>query len=254
VAKKTLTNSQPETLPVVAPANTVALTPTAAQTPYVVFASRKSAKWDDVKAADPTVNEGDPVLMRPEPLTPFKLAPFEFILIHGEHLWTINESAPPYRALEVSFTEQKDYAAGWCEAYEALVLVRVGKGYVPARVSAHRAQCAGFKIAAGCLQPMSEGGPPLIMSDEWYRRSPAHKDTEKIAMLQARYINIAKPTSGTTRSGKNAGSVWRGMKSSQSPLTVEEAEQVVAATKTPAFEAVSAAYEKRVAELKAMVK
>lgn len=249
MAKKTLVNptaTQPETATAVVPApgNTVALTPTSAQTPYVVFANKKSEKYDDFRAADATVKEGDPILVRPEPLQPVKLDPLQFILVAGEHLWIMAEKAPPWSALQVSLTEQR--GADWCETYEALLLVRTGAKWTPARVSARRAQCNGFKTAAAMLS----GNPPLVMTDEWLTRSDAHKATAKIDMLAARFVSTGRLTSATGKSGMP----WHGCKSSQSPLTQEEADQVVAATKTPAFEATAASYQKRVDELKALVK
>lgn len=252
MAKKTLVNPNPEpTSTAVAtplPSGAVTVQPTAAATPYVVFANRKAEKWDEYKAVFPDLKEGEPLLIRPAPLTPLRLTPMRFAMVQGEHLWTQNETAPPYAATQASLTEQR--GQGWTECYEAVILIDLGGKFLPARVSARRALCGAFKTAAQMLASDGET-PPLVNTDEWFGRSPAHKATAKVPTLAARVLN--KVTTGSA-TAKTTGNVYFTAKASQEPATAEESAAIETALNSPAMKAVAEAYWKRVGELRALVK
>lgn len=251
MAKKTLVNPTPETTTTevaTQPAGTVAVQPTAAQTPYVVFANRKAEKWDEYKALFNDLKEGEPVLVRPSPLTPVRLTPFRFALVQGEHIWTQNETSSPYAATLASLTERR--GDDWTECYEAVILIDFNGKFTPARVSARRALVGAFKTAAQMLA--SDGDtPPLVNQEEWFARSPAHRATGKVKTLAARVLN--KVTTGSA-TAKSTGNLYFFAKSTQEPATADESAAIEAALETPAMKAVAEAYWKRVGELRALVK
>lgn len=55
--------------------------------PFVAFASTKSPAYARILMACPDVQEGDPILLAPEPAPPQKLVPFRFFLLHATQYW-----------------------------------------------------------------------------------------------------------------------------------------------------------------------
>lgn len=164
-----------------------------ASSPWMTFAHHNRAdEWKRITQVNPGAQEGDMFLMRPDSVTP--LNPAKVGWLCHKQVWALTNPAGEVTA--VSLKEMPNYR----EIVEAVVLVYLPDGIVPANVTFKTTKCPAAKTLADALQEASD---PV----KWGEKSPAHRETLVCQQPFMRFygeINLLPP-----RTSKSSGLPYR---------------------------------------------
>lgn len=162
--------------------------PTVSRVPFVIFATPKSSLWGKVTAACPGVQDGDPVLMRPEPATPLRLVPFRFNLVNANQYWAVTADDG---TLVKTFQEKPDVPGKIDEYIETVLLVYTADGIVCARCTWKNTKLPAIHLAAKALS--------LAATDEWAKQGPDYAASVRAPKPFMRFTCSATPVVRTAR-------------------------------------------------------
>lgn len=136
--------------------------------PYVIFATPKSERlWPLLVATNIGVQDGDPVLVQPEPMKPIRLSPFRFMLVAANQFYAVyNQDGSLMKTLgdrkPVGSAENEEYGVN----VDSVIVVF-------AEGTAFAARC-NFKTTKS--QPGERASEALRMAGtpEWRKLSPDH--------------------------------------------------------------------------------
>lgn len=208
--------------------------------PYVIFANKKSEKWDDMAAQIRGLQEPNPVLINNG--TYEKLVPFKFHLMRAQQLWV--ERQQGREPVSVLRSRPTGRGAPQIEEIHAIVLVYAQDGVVPATTTFKRALCKGANVAASELKLVSD--PATI--GRWIDRSPEHQAAARIDLPPARFTVSLTTHMHPPKYGDNP---YPQSEASCAPTTVADWAQLQAFfdNEYELFKQVEALYESRLEEL-----
>jgi hypothetical protein len=181
--------------------------------PYVAFATPKSALFQRMQLAIPSVKDGDPVLVRDEPYPPLALAPFVFYVL-AVHKY--NATTDDGGFLVETGDGLKD------EYYDSVILVQTPAGLVPARSTAKNTKKDFAAIAKRALE--------MAGTPEWPTLSPAHAASIAAEQPWMRFKVQVTLRAGT--SGKGRKNIYTS--ATVIPTTADEHAMLRAFVKDPA--------------------
>jgi hypothetical protein len=145
--------------------------------PYVTFVNAKKKIYPALCRQLPSLREGDPVLILPDPGAPVRLSPLKYFLVGREQFWGKYNADGVLTHYSAS---QPDKTAKFTEIMETVALVFVGpKLLVPASIRFKGAQIPGVSPATRALD---EAKLPL-----WIKKSEEHATTAAIEVSWARF-------------------------------------------------------------------
>lgn len=160
--------------------------------PIITFAHPKRAdEWAKLIAKFKSVNEGDMYFVGDEL---HKLDVAKLSLVCCMQYWSL--SNPAGEMQKATFSQQPH---PWKEHIEAVVLVYLPNGVVPANVCFKTTKCPGAKTLSDAL--IQASGP------EWGKESPAHELTLRLTQPFMRFYGNV--TLGPTRTSKSSGLPYR---------------------------------------------
>jgi hypothetical protein len=243
-ATATATAVTPIDLPDVFETTALDVIATKTRTPYVVFAQPKATdQWTSFATKLPGLQDGDQVLVYPEPGPVVKLQPMRFTMVACKQYWAQKDGAG--NRLAVSAT-QKPKHEKWSEEVHAACIIYVQKDgsteAVPAGCTFKTVKCpAALSVK---LQIEAAEKP------EWAQQSEAHKMA--FAALSKPFLRVVGSVSINKRTS-GAGFSYTGARAIVSPATPAEwmaLKNLIEAEdgKTKLAELASA-YKQRLAEL-----
>lgn len=159
--------------------------------PYVQFISSKGQSFGEVARQIPSIQDGDPILVRAKAAT--KLNPFRFYLAAAfQHFSMVDTMGCIVKATLDSTVARSDRA--WQEHIEALIIVVLDDELVPARCTFKTTKTNAAHTAIKTLREIREE------PEEWAKRSPEHKLTVKVPLDWARFTTTVTLKRGTSRS------------------------------------------------------
>lgn len=220
----------------------VAVGPSFQTTPYVAFASSKSDSFAKYMLTNRDLQDGDPVLVRPEPLLPLKLSPFRFYLLKAVQFWAQVDGSGQI----VKTTSDKDATVGdrsWVEHIETLVLVVLPDALVPARVRFKSTKTNAIHTAIDARRLADN-------DEEWGNLSPDHKASLVAKDSWARFTCIVRMKPGVS---KSSGFKYVAAYGAIQPTVNADWQQIVKAAMEPEFnrllEATDSAFDSLLAEM-----
>lgn len=228
-------------------------------TPYIVFATSKSAKlWPVMSAAIQGLETDETVLLRPEPKRPVRLSPLRFHLLAAFQYWAQFDQAdfrPNAARLE---PPEEGTMREWAEQIESVVLAYHGEKLVPASIRWGKTKCGGAHKAIAALRncsKVSEGGIEGAF-EEWGALSADHKLTQGVPVNWARFVAQCKVLGGKT--SKTSGFRYAPSTSLIFPATAGElkivSDSFADAEFVKSLDAVKARYEREVETIRALSK
>lgn len=143
--------------------------PTKTIVPYVVFAQPKATdQWTDLAGKIPGLQDGDPVLVFPEPTPPVVLRPMRFTMVACRQYWVQKD---PGGAVIGTSSESKPRTDRWNEHVLAACIVYVQRG---SDVEAVPASCVFKTVKCGAALSVKTQ-IDAAAKIEWAEQSPAHK-------------------------------------------------------------------------------
>lgn len=187
--------------------------PTRSPVPYVVFAQPKATEqWTEFATKLPGLQDGDQIMVHPEPGGVERLQPMRFTMMQCKQYWVSKD--PAGNRLGAS-AEPHVRQAGWAEEVLAACLVYVPRG---GGVEAVPASCV-FKTVK-CPAALSvKLQIDAAEKPEWADQSPAHKMA--FAALAKPFLRVV----GSVTTGKrtsSGGYGYVGARSIVSPATPAE--------------------------------
>lgn len=151
--------------------------------PYVVFAQPKATEqWTSLVTKLPGIQDGDQVLVYPDPDPPVRLQPMRFTMISCKQFW-VKKDAQGQSQGKPSLTPMPR-AEGWKEEVFAACIVYVQRGgdleAVPASCVFKTVKCGaalGLKLQIDAAEKV-----------EWAEQSPAHKMA--FAAFKSAYLRV----------------------------------------------------------------
>jgi hypothetical protein len=248
MAKQSLASREPglTTLPETGPITVVR--PLGEQTPYVVFAHPMSrVLWPKLSQAIAGLDEGDTVLVLPEPQRPVKLSPMRFMLLAAFQYWgRVTDTGELTAARTEPPTEDK---REWKEQIESVLLVFAENRIIPAGMLWKTTKCGGVHRAIDALKLAAN-------LEEWGKQSADHKLTLAVPVVWGRFVAQTKLAGAKT--AKGSGYTYRPATSLIFPTTAAEMKLLSDSFADDGFSAamnaVQKRYEFRVSEVTSMTK
>jgi len=211
-------------------------------TPYVVFAQPKAGdQWKGLLRHFPDLNDGDPVLVYPEPRKPERLSPFRCTLLHAKQYWSVVDKNQQGKELSQHAAEPD---AGSLKAnegvaeriYTALIVYKDGAA-IPATCLAKTVKCGAFVTLNEAVK--------MAMTPDWARNGADYE-----ASVAACASPFARVVAQITVSGKPGnGNPYFPARAHISASGVAEW-KALAELDPAALEAVAEAYQRFVGDLK----
>ncbi len=134
--------------------------------PYVVFAHPMAKTlYPKILSSCPGVEEGDPVLILPEPANPVHLNPYKFYLVHAwQHFSTLDNIGNIVKMTLDAEKARRD--KDWKEFIETVVIVQTPTGLVPARCT--------FKTTKANAAHRGIEARVTAAGADWSKKSPEH--------------------------------------------------------------------------------
>lgn len=194
---------------------------TSGGSPYVGFASPKSPKWDTLKAAIPTLKDGDPYYNDPKQ-GPILLAPLRYHLIQYAQYWAkLDENNKPVRVLA---EDPRNWGHECKEHVETVILAFIGDRVVPTVATFRSVKAGGVTEGIKALK--------LAATPDWAKKSPEHKSSMAVAEAFGRFVVTVETF---TETAKGTGRKMVKAKSTVKPVTPAEAKLLLDSANTPEF-------------------
>lgn len=169
--------------------------PSQSSVPYVTFASPKSKLWTTQSAAIPGLQEGDPILMRPN-VDPVRLQPFKFHLLTDRQFFAVTAQDG---SLVKTFDKDNrpDTKTTRTDEYvETVLLVYLPDGLVFARCTFKGAKCPAAHKAGEALDQAND-------LESWVKKSADHAISARLPHAFARFTCTC--TNGPRRTARGSG-------------------------------------------------
>jgi hypothetical protein len=188
--------------------------PTKVRVPYALFAQPKATdQWAELSSKLPSLQDGDQVLVYPEPDAPVQLRPMRFTMLGCQQYWVQRDGAG--NQIGKASTEAKSRAEKWNEEVLASCIVYVPRGgdlaAVPASCVFKTVKCP----AVLSLKLQIEEAAKVT----WADTSPAHKIA--FAAFQKPWMRVVASVS-TNKRTSSGGYTYVGARSVCSPATPAE--------------------------------
>lgn len=208
------------------------------RTPYVQFISNKSPNFGLLSVQVRDLQDGDPVLILPEPEKPRKLNPLRFYLLNAfQHFSKVDNTG----RIEYSVLNADDAKASpdkLAEHVETVILVVEPDGITPARCTFKTTKVNAAHTALAAVKQAA--------SAEWGGLSADHKATLAIPDPRFRFTTTVNLRRGT---GRSSGYAYVAASGAIQPCTAGDARLVAEFSADPAqmklLNAVIAAWQER---------
>ena len=160
--------------------------------PYVVFAHPLAKVWQRILAAVPDVQEGDPVLVLPEPHRPVKLAPFRFLLIAARHYFADVDTSG--EILAATWERPEEWSDPRKEHVESAVIVLLPDRAVPATARWKTTKCPAAHRAVDAVRLAGTPAWARISAD--HAASMSAPDPRQRAVMTVRFDRKTSKSSG----------------------------------------------------------
>lgn len=173
--------------------------PAGGRSPYVSFVSTKGPAFSRIASFIPTLEDGDPVMIYPEPRRPIALTPFRFFLLKAFQHWSVVDSKGNILRTTLDPVKGKKDRA-FAEHIETVLLVVVPDGLECARCTFKTTKVNAAHRAIETLEQLGraergENGEPSAA--DWYAMSPEHKVTQAAPVDWSRFSCTVKLRAGT---------------------------------------------------------
>lgn len=163
-------------------------------TPYVSFVSVKAPAFAQLQLALPDLDDGDPVMIRPQPSKPVRLSPFRFYLIQAfQHFSVVDTQGTILRTtLDPEKAKVATQQGKYVEHIETVVLACLPDGLVPARCT--------FKSTKANAAHRAVEARRMAETEEWAKQGPEYKASLVCPMPWARFTTTVQLKAGTSKS------------------------------------------------------
>jgi hypothetical protein len=182
------------------------------RTPFVTFATPKSQLWPKLTASLPGLQDGDPVLVRPDPETPVRLVPFRFHVVAAKQFFA---NTADDGSLVKTYAEKPDGKSD--EYIETALLVYTDAGIVAARCTWKNTKCPAAHEACKALN--------LAASPDWSKQSADHAASMRAPKPFMRFTCISTPQ---VRSSRATGRRYVTTRGQIVPTTIADVDKLSA--------------------------
>lgn len=179
------------------------------RSPYVLFVHPRGGNFAELKAAIPSLVEGDPVLVI-DGQPPQKLDPLKFILLRADRYFAQVDATGAIRQVTRD-VEKARKGRDWKDHYETVLLVLLPDRVVPARCTFKTTKTNAI---ANALKALARAQTP-----EWANESAAHKATLAIPDARFRFVTTVTLRRGT---GQTSGVAYTAANGFVNPLSSTE--------------------------------
>ncbi len=218
------------------------------QTPYVSFVSLKGSAYGKLAPFFPDMQEGDPILILPDPARPVKLDPLRFYLVHAKtHYSEVDQNGQIIRSTFNIDEARADRSLK--EHVEGVVLVCLDTGLVPARVTFKSTKVKAAWTAINTHEAAKD-------TEAWGKLSPEHAATLVCPDPRFRYTTTVKMSYGNV--SRSSGFKFTLATGFAKPSTVADWQAITKAFSDEAFcklcDAVVGGWKSRIGDIEQYVK
>ena len=185
--------------------------PEGSRVPYIQFVYTKSKNYAAIIQKIPTIREGEPVLLLPEPANPIKLAPFKFFLLSASEYWGQYNQQGELLASSSTKPDAPNAKPKWDQTIEAAVLVILDDRLVPASVR--------FKTTTCPAVTKSMFAASEVKTEAWGKKGPEYAFTLRCDQPRLRFTTHAVRVEKTNR---EKGTTYPSMEAAIHPTKGEE--------------------------------